>query len=109
MRTPVAVGVNLKLITQLAAGAKETSQVPALAKAKSPEIDHDFERSNVALPVFFNVTKTVELAVPTTWFGNTIELVEKLTFGAAGAGVGAGAGAGAGAGSGEGAEAEPNS
>src|SRR5260370_9278839 len=63
VRVPVAEGVNLTLIVQLAPAAKEVPQVPTPAKAKSPLMAVLSVR--VALPVFVTVTNCVLLVVPT--------------------------------------------
>ncbi len=79
VRVPDAVGVNVRLMVQLAPAATELPQV--LVWAKSP-LAETLVRFSEALPVLESVTDCAALVVPTGWLANVSEEAERLTTGA---------------------------
>ena len=65
VRVPVAVGLKLTAIVQLAPAATVVPQVPPLAEAKSPLKRGLPLNVRVALPVLVSVTDCGVLVVPT--------------------------------------------
>src|ERR1700691_3524731 len=68
VRGPVACGVKVTWIVQLAPGATEAFTQLSVS-LKSPLIEID-EGERAMLPVFFTDNESALLAVPKTWFGN---------------------------------------
>ena len=68
VRLPLAVGVNVTVIAQLAPAATELGQL--LVWAKSPAFDPPMETLEIAraaLPELLRVTSWAALVVPTDW------------------------------------------
>ena len=85
VRLPVAVGLNVTVKIQLAAGASCTGGVPhVLVWAKSPEspVRAIIVTFNAADPLFESVTVWAGLVAPTVSFGNVRLVGERVTAGA---------------------------
>jgi hypothetical protein len=84
VRAPMAEGVNIKAIVQLAPAATELPQVSASAKSlASVPVKARLVIFKVALPVLVRVTVCAPLVVPTVWLENVKPAGAKLTAGAA--------------------------
>src|SRR5437016_14500472 len=77
VRMPVAVGVNVTLMVQLAPAATDVPQV--LVCMKSP-LATMLVTLSAAFPVLFSVTDCAALVVPTSWFANVRLVGERLTL-----------------------------
>jgi len=83
---PRAVGRKRTLMVQREPAAKVAPQV--VVREKSPLFVPVIEMPvmfRTKLPVFLTVTDLAELVVPTRWYPNEMDVVERLTTGAAGA------------------------
>lgn len=66
VRVPLAVGVKMTVIAQLAPAASELAQSPELgSKAKSPLIAKLLVKVNVVVPVLLIIAVSTALEVPT--------------------------------------------
>ena len=80
---PLAVGVNVTLIVQLAPAASELPQVLVWAKALAlAPVIATLVMLNVAVPLFVRVTVEAALLVPTAWLLKETLVGERLTAGA---------------------------
>src|SRR5947209_4725614 len=82
VRAPVAVGVKVRLMAQVAPAGNDVPQVVARAKSPTPAMP---VMVRAALPVFERLTVCAALVVAICWFPNATLAADRLRRGAAAA------------------------